>query len=79
MGKGALCSVERCAVGFCLTAVLCRPFRGRFMWPLDVARLGMMYFHTVFAVKCGAPLRKSHLIAWIKDEVGGLHKIWCIN
>ncbi len=79
MGKGAIGGVERCAVGFGLTVVLCRPFRGRFMWPLDVVELGMRYSCTVFVIKCGAPLRKSHLIAWINDEVGGLHKLYCIN
>jgi hypothetical protein len=44
MGKGALGSVERHAVGFVLTVVLRRPFRGYFMWPLDVAGFGIRYF-----------------------------------
>jgi hypothetical protein len=79
LGKGALGGVERCAVGFALIVVLCRPFHGHFMWPLDVVGHGMRYFLTVFAVKCGAPLRKSYFIAQIKDEMGGLHKLWCMN
>jgi hypothetical protein len=49
------------------------------MWPLDVVGLGMRYFHTVFAVKCGAFLRKSCMMAWSKDKMGGLHNLWCIN
>jgi hypothetical protein len=79
MGKDALGSVNRHAVGLCQTVVLCRPLHGCFMWHLDVAGLGMRYFCTVYAVKCGAPLRKSHLMAQIKEETGGLHKLWCIN
>ncbi len=79
MGKNALSSVDRCAVNFGLTVVLRRPFCGRFMWPLDVVGLGMRYFCTVFVVKCGAPLRKSWLIALINEEIGGLHKLWRIK
>jgi hypothetical protein len=75
MGKIALGGVERCGGGFGLTVVLCRPFRGRFMQPLEAAGLSMRYFHAVFMVKCGAPYRKLLLIARIKGKVGELHKL----
>jgi hypothetical protein len=56
MGMGPI-SVVSCAA-FVLIVVLCRPFHGHFIWPLDVAGLGMRYLQTIFAFKCGAPLRK---------------------
>jgi hypothetical protein len=39
IGKDALGGVDRYAVGFGRTVVLCRPFHGHFMWPLDVVGL----------------------------------------
>jgi hypothetical protein len=79
MGKDVLGGVHRYAVGFGQTVVLCRLFHGCFMWPVDMEGLGMRYFHSVFAVKCGAPLRKPSLMTWIEERMGGLHKLWCIN
>ncbi len=58
MGKSAIGSVVSFAVIFALTVVLYRPFCGFFMWPLNVVGLGMKYFCTVFAFKCGVPLRE---------------------
>jgi hypothetical protein len=59
IGKDVLDGVDRHAVGLCQTVVLHRRFRGHFMWPLDVAGLGMRYFCLVFTVKCGTSSRKS--------------------
>ena len=44
-----------------------------------VAGLGIRYFCTVFAVRCSAPFRKPELIALSNEDIGGLHKLWCMN
>ena len=64
-------------VGF--GVVLCRPLRGRFMWPFDVAGLGIRYFWTDLALRCGAPQRKPALMALIREVIGGLQRLWCMN
>ena len=66
-------------VGLILSVVLLRPLRGRFICPFNVAGLGIRYFCTVFAVRCGAPFRKPALIALSNEDIGGLHKLWCMN
>ena len=66
-GDGAVADV-----GLILGVVLHRPLRGCFICPFDVAGLGIRYFCTVFAVRCGAPFRK---LAYI----GGLNKLWCMH
>ena len=67
------------AVGLILGVVLRRPLRGCFICPFDMAGLGIRYLHTVFAVRCGAPFRKPALIALNNNDIGGLHKLWCMN
>ena len=64
-------------VGF--GVVLRSPLRGRFMWPLDVAGLGMRYFVTDLMSRCGAPRRKPALIAMMSDDFGRLPRLWCMN
>ena len=64
-------------VGFWV--VLRSPLRGRFMWPLDVAELGMKYFVTDLMSRCGAPRRKPALIAMMSDDFGRLPRLWCMN
>ena len=59
--------------------VLLRPLRGRFMWPFDVAGLAMRYLRTVWASKFGAPFRNPALMAFRRDDIGGLHKLWWAN
>ncbi len=59
--------------------VLCRPLRGRFMWPFDVMGLGTRYFWTDLALRCGAPRRKPTLMALIREVIGRLHRLWCMN
>jgi hypothetical protein len=59
--------------------VLLRPLRGRFMWPFDVAGLAMSYLRTVWASKFGAPFRNPALMAFRRDDIGGLHKLWWAN
>ena len=73
-GDGAVAGV-----GLTLGVVLRRPLRGCFICPFDVAGLGIRYFRTVFAVRCGAPFRKPALIALSNGDIGGLHKLWCMN
>jgi hypothetical protein len=62
-----------------LGVVLCRPLRGRFMWPFDVAGLGIQYFWTDLALRCGAPQRKPALMALIREVIGRLHRLWRMN
>ena len=66
-------------VGLIFGVVLRRPFWGCFICPFDVAGLGIRYFCIVFAVRCGAPFRKPALIALSNKDIGGLHKLWCMN
>ena len=44
-----------------------------------MAGLGIRYFLTVFAVRCGAPFRKPALIALSNKDIGGLHRLWCMH
>ena len=62
-----------------LGAVLCRLLRGHFMWSFDVVELGIRYFWTDSALRCGAPRRKPALMALIRQEIGGLQRLWCMN
>ena len=73
-GDGAVVGVS-----FILGVVIRRPLRGCFICPFDVVGLGIRYFCTVFAVRCGAPFRKPVLIALSNNDIGGLHKLWCMN
>jgi hypothetical protein len=59
--------------------VLLRPLHGRFMWPFDVAGLAMRYLRTVWASKFEAPFRNPALMAFRRDDIGGLHKLWWAN
>ncbi len=59
--------------------MLRRPLRGCFMWPFDVAGLGIRYLQMDLALRCGAPRRKPVLMALSRDVMGGLHKLWCMN
>jgi len=80
---GTLCGVRiMWVIGACVASlgvVLRIPLRGLFICPLAVAGLDMRYFCTVIASKCGAPSRKSALIALSIDAIGGLQKLWCAN
>ncbi len=62
-----------------LGVVLRRPLHGRFMWPFDVAGLGIRYFWTDLALRCGVPRRKPALMALIREVMGWLHRLWCMN
>ena len=75
MGRGNGAGVGAVA-GVCLIlgVVLRRPLWGCFICPFDVAGIGIRYFCTVFAVRCGAPFRKPVLIALSNKDIGGLHK-----
>ncbi len=73
-GDGAVADV-----GLILGFVLCRPLRGCFICPFDVDGLGIRYFFTLYAVRSGAPFRKPALIALSSNNIGGLHKLWCMN
>jgi hypothetical protein len=57
---------------FCL--VLRMPIRGRFMWTLAVAGLGLRYLVTQATLRFGHPFKKPCLIALSKVEMWGLHK-----
>ena len=62
-----------------LGVVFCRPLRGCFMWPFDVVGLGIRYFWTDLALRCGALQRKPALMALIREVIGGLQRLWCMN
>ena len=47
--------------------------------PLMWLGLALDTFVPIFAVRCGAPFRKPALIALSNDNIGGLHKLWCMN
>ncbi len=49
------------------------------MWPFNVAGLGIRYFWTDLALRCGTPWRKPALMALIREVIGGLHRLWCMN
>ncbi len=59
--------------------VLLRPLCRRFMWPFDEAGLAMRYLRTVWASKFGAPFRNPALMAFRREDIGGLHKLWWAN
>ncbi len=59
--------------------MLCSPLRSCFICPFDVAGLGDKYRATVLAFRCGVPFKKPVLIALISNNVGGLHRLWCMN
>jgi hypothetical protein len=58
----------------CLGSVLLMPWRGRFMWPLAVAGLGLRYFALSILVYLGHPLRKPRCVAFNRVDILGLHK-----
>jgi hypothetical protein len=62
-----------------LGVLLRRPLRGHFMWPFNVVGLGIRYFWTDLALRCGVPRRKPALMALIREVIGGLHGLWCMN
>jgi hypothetical protein len=72
------CVTSVFGVGVFLVMLL-RPLRGRFMWPFDVAGLAMRYLRTVWASKFGAPFRNPVLMAFRRDDIGGLHKLCWAN
>jgi hypothetical protein len=47
--------------------------------PFVVAGLGFEYFVTNFSLRLGHPLRKSCWIAFMREEILGLHNDWCAN
>jgi hypothetical protein len=72
------CVISVFGLGVFLVVFL-RPLRGRFMWPFDVAGLAMRYLRTVWASKFGALFRNPALMAFRRDNIGGLHKLWWAN
>ncbi len=55
------------------------PLHGCFMWPFEVAMLGGRYLATFFPLRWGAPRRNPRRMASRRDNLGGLHKLWCMN
>jgi hypothetical protein len=49
------------------------------MCPFDVAGLGGRYLATAISERWGAPRRKPWQMATSNDDLGGLHRLWCIN
>ncbi len=75
---GALGGRERKGrVGF--GVLLCRPLGGCFMWPFDVAGLGIRYLWIDLALRCWLLRRKPALMALIREVIGGLQRLWCMN
>ena len=62
-----------------LGVMLCRPLRGHFMWPFDVAELDIRYFWMDLALRCGGLQRKPALMALIREVMGKLQRLWCMN
>ncbi len=75
IGYGKLGLVMVCLLHF--GVVLLMPLQGLFIRPFtfNVAGLGMRYFWTVKAVRCGVPCKKLALNAFIRDEIKGLHSL----
>ncbi len=69
------CVISVFGLGVFLVLLL-RPLRVRFMWPFDVAGLAMRYLQTVWASKIVALFRNPALMAFRRDNIGGLHKLW---
>jgi hypothetical protein len=59
--------------------VLLIPFFRRFMCLFAVVGLGFKYFVTNSSLRLGHPLRKPHWIAFMREEISGLHSDWCAN
>ncbi len=49
------------------------------MWPFDVAGLGGRYFATAFLERLGALQRNPWQMAVSSNDLGGLHRLWCMN
>jgi hypothetical protein len=49
------------------------------MSPFDVARLRGRYLATAFSERWGAPRRKPEQMVASNKDLGGLHRLWCIN
>ena len=80
MGRGNGAGTGAAAgVGLIFGVVLRRPLWGHFICPFKVAGLGIRYFCTIFAVRCGVLFRKPALIALSNKDIGGLHKLLCMN
>ena len=80
MGRGNGARTGAAAgVGLIVGVVLRRPLRSHFICPLKVVGLGIRYFCTVFAIRCGVLFKKPALIALSNEDIGGLHKLWCKN
>jgi hypothetical protein len=63
----------------CFEVVEQIPLRRRFMWPFEVAMLGGRYLATCFPLRWGAPWRNPWWMASRRDDLDGLHKLWCMN
>ena len=80
IGTASITSTDICGVGVWLLTlgfVLLMPWRGRFMWPLAVAVLGLGYFRIKVSFILGHPLRNPRQTALRREEVLGLHRDWC--
>ena len=55
------------------------PLRGRFMWPFEAAMLSGRYLATFSPLRWGAPRRNPWRMALRRDDLSGLHKLWCMN
>jgi hypothetical protein len=49
------------------------------MCPFDVAVLGGRYLAMAFLERWGAPRRKPQWMVASNEDLGGLHRLWCIN
>jgi hypothetical protein len=54
-------------------------FAWPFHMPYAIARLGDKYLVMALALRCGLPFKKPALIALISNDMGGLHRLWCMN
>ena len=55
------------------------PCRGRFIWPLAVAGLGLRYFSISSSEMLGHPFKKPFLVALRSLDIFGLHNDWWAN
>ncbi len=49
------------------------------MWPFAVAGLGFKYFTTSSELRFGHPFRNPRRIAFMRDNILGLHNDWWAN
>jgi hypothetical protein len=78
-GRVVVTTGKEGGVVLCFGWVLRIPCRGRFMWPLAVAGLGLRYLSINFSDRLGHPFRNPFRTAFRSVDIFGLHSDWWAN